>query len=249
MKQLMHFGAATASAYAFAQINPTFVEFLLRLSNTLFGFPRRLYYDCSGTAYGTDYSFWQFWWFVSWLLAYSICAFASRYKNAASRANFLHHLRYGPMAAFALFLLFVPVAEWEAIEKSKAKIRDYVENGSASTAGPYQSLYVRELQDYFNEYDSPEYKIYAETASEGLQSDNPMARVRALKMSRRFYDWERSPARSPFIEALRQGRDDEDLIVREEANEYIKEICDRCALNKDLNCYSILKALRQDADK
>jgi hypothetical protein len=243
MKQLIHFGAATASAYAYAQINPTLIEFLVRLSYAFFSFPRLCFNDCTGTAYETNYTFWQFWWFASWLAAYSICAFAVGYKNAVSRANFLHHLRYGPMAAFAVFLLLSPVAEWESIEKSKVKIRDYIENGSTSTPGPHQFLYVGGIQNYWNEYDSPEYKVYAETAAEGLQSDNPMARVRALKMSSRLYDRDRFPARSPFIEALQQGRNDKDLIFREEANEYIKEICNHCALNKDLDCYFILKAL------
>jgi hypothetical protein len=71
MKQLIHFGAATASACVYAQINPVFVEFLLRLLWTLFGYPR-LFYRCTESVEETDYAFWQFWWFASWLLAYSI---------------------------------------------------------------------------------------------------------------------------------------------------------------------------------
>jgi hypothetical protein len=80
IKRLVHFGAATASAYVYAQINPRLIEFLLKLSFTLFRFPRILYYDCEGNDYPPDYSLEKFCWFASWLLAYFICEFATRYK-------------------------------------------------------------------------------------------------------------------------------------------------------------------------
>jgi hypothetical protein len=249
LKRLVHFGAATASAYLYAQMMPGFFEFLSKLSFALFRFPRIFYIDCEGNDYPTDYSLEKFCWFASWLLAYAICEFAMRYKSDFCRANFLNHLRYGPLVAFAVFMLLAPVAEWEAIEKSKWKIRDYIENGSTSTGEPYQRLYVKGLSGYQNEFDSPEYKSYAETAAEGLQSDNPMVRVRALKMSSRLYDWNWLPYRSPFIEALKEGRNDEDIIFREEANEYIKQIYDECAKRNCPHCYLTRKTLAIDTGK
>jgi hypothetical protein len=47
--------------------------------------------------------------------------------------------------ACAIFLLLAPLAEWEAVEKSKWQIRDYLENGPASNYGTYESLYVKDL--------------------------------------------------------------------------------------------------------
>jgi hypothetical protein len=240
MKRLVHFGAATASAYLYAQMTPMLLEFLLKLSNRLFNFPRLCYSDCEGDTYQSDYSLGKFCWFTSWLLAYFICEFANRYKKDLSRPRILNHLCYGPLIAFAVFLFLAPVAEWEAIEKSKWKIRDYLENGSTSD---YGRLYIKELREDESVWSSPEYQIYAETAAEGLQSANPMTRVRALELSSQFYNWIERPYRSPFIEALQKGRNDKDIIFREDANEYIRKIYADCAGNDCPDCYFLRKAL------
>jgi hypothetical protein len=247
LKRLVHFGAATVSAYLYAQLTPMFFEFLLKTSFALFGFPKMIRFDCEGNEYPTDNSFEKFCWFTSWLVAYLICEFARRYKADGLRQSFLNHLRYGPLAAFVIFMLLAPVGEWEAIEKSKWKIRDYIENGSVSNYEAYESVYVKNLWNYRSVWDSPEYHVYAETAAKWLQSDNPMVRVRALKMSSRFYNWEVHPYRSPFIEALKNSRNEKDIIFREEANEYIRQLHTSCIKADCLECYFLRKALSLNA--
>lgn len=242
IKRLVHFGAATASAYFYAQMIPLMLEFLLKFSNRLFSFPR-LYHDCEGNTSQSDYSLEKFCWFASWLLAYLICEFAGRYKKDTSRPRMLNHLRYGPLVAFAVFLLLAPVAEWEAIEKSKWQIRDYLENGPTSDYAKNGRLYIKEPQGGESIWSTPEYQIYAETAAEGLQSDNPMTRVRALELSRQFYNWDERPYRSPFIEALQKGRNDRDIIYRETVKEYIRQIYADCAGSDCSDCYFLRKML------
>jgi hypothetical protein len=70
-----------------------------------------------------------------------------------------------------------------------------------------------------------------------------MIRVRALNMSSRFYDWNEHPYGSPFIEALHNGRNDEDMIFREEVNQYIRQIYADCAGSDCPDCYFLQKAL------
>jgi hypothetical protein len=243
MKSLLHFTAASTSALLYAQMSPLTIEFLLRVSNAILGFPKVYFSTCTGEVYPNDYSLWQFWWFISWLSAYLICAYARCYRQTTSRPTFLQHLRYGPMVAFAVYLLLVPLAEWEVIERSKGKIRDYMEDGSSAGFEPYRDLYVRGVLNYSYEFHPPEYELYAETAAEGLHSDHPMVRVRALKMSHFFYNQAANPWRSPFIRALSRSRHDSDPIFREEANELIRQLRTECAQKNSLNCQMTLKAL------
>jgi hypothetical protein len=243
MKRLVQFGAATLSAYLYAQLNPMFIEFLLKLSRMLISWPRLCYYDCQGNFHETDYTPLPFFWFASWLAAYAICEFVTRYKKNAMRSRLLLHLRYGPLTMFLIFALLVPVARWEAIERSKWRISEFVEDGPSANLEFYNSLYVEGLRTCENEMASPEYKIYATAAAEGLQSDNPIARIRALQVSSRLYDWQALPCDSPFIEALKQANLDDDLIFRERAKEYVEQIREACMRNPCTAHYLTLNAL------
>lgn len=110
------------------------------------------------------------------------------------------------------------------VQYSKYQIRSYVYGNTPLEQEIRLYLHNTDRGWCGNGYSATEYWLYAETAAEGFSSDDPKVRARSVRMSLQTYDWLNGVEKdSPFPKLIRQAANDENPLVQQMANEFLKD--------------------------
>ncbi|HKR23297.1 MAG TPA: hypothetical protein VJS17_11910 [Pyrinomonadaceae bacterium] len=214
--------SALLSAYIFVVYMPNPARLLYRLSP---------YYDCP-----SEYCWSQWYWYANlafniqivtaalWIGLWAILEVRNRRRFPLPTAKILTHLRYGPVAVFAFYMVTILAFDFAMIQYSRWKIISYVYSDAPVTEMPEFRLHNNYRHWCGNGAAAQEYALYGDTAAAYIDSGDPATRARALQASMFVYDWLNHPGYGPAIEALKKATADPDPMVRDIATRYSSEL-------------------------
>lgn len=164
---------------------------------------------------------------------YLIAEIVSIFGTSQRLSRLLFHLRFGPGAVLILSSLITLACDAALIEVSKYQIRQYVFNSGQSTEPPQIKLFNNYRSWCGNGFSAWENYLYFDTASAGMTDEDPHVRARSLLMAAEVRDF-LNGGDPRFREYLRSACDDDDTIVYQTAESYLrgsKSSCSQLASN------------------
>ena len=214
--------SAMLSAFIFVVYMPNPAHLLYRLSP---------YYRCV-----SEYCESQWFWYdelafdiklitaALWIGLWAILEVRNHRRFPLPTARILTHLRYGPIAVFALSIVAGLATDFAMIQHSRWKIISYIYSDAPVTEMPTFRLHNNYRHWCGNGAIAQEYALYGDTAAAFIDSGDPATRARALQASMFVYDWLNDPKTGPAIEAVKKATADPDPMVRDIAAKYSSEL-------------------------
>lgn len=158
---------------------------------------------------------------VIWLVPLVALETFLLWRNKNPFPRLLTHLRFAPLAIMFFSIVVTIAFDAAMVQYSKYQIRDYV-YGDAPPENEFRLKLHNTYRGWCgNGYSANEYRLYAETAAEGFSSADPKVRARSLRISIQTYDWLNGVEKdSPFSKLIKQAAQDEDLLVRQMAEDF-----------------------------
>lgn len=151
-------------------------------------------------------------WFAS-LVSFEI---AARVWENLYRSRWLKHLRFGPVAVWAFFLVIIVGFDIGMVQYSKLRIK-YYEFYSHTIEPPDFRPHVDYRGWCGNGYSARLSDLYLETAMSGLDSEKPDVRARSLLMVAAVDDFLNGSDREQILAVIAGGCSDSSTIVTEVA--------------------------------
>jgi hypothetical protein len=167
--------------------------------------------------------------FFVWIISHFVLEIAAYFKKQNTISYWLKHLRYAPTAVL-IFSIFITISfDMGMIANSKRQIRNFVYDDSQPIEYPEFALHNDYRGWCGNGYISHRSYLYLDTATEGLNNENPQVRARALLMTYKVADlFFNGTDREQFDEVLRKSCLDSSSIVVKTAEDVLKEAESNC---------------------
>ena len=146
----------------------------------------------------------------------------------------LTHLRYAPIGIMLFFTASVIIFDQAMVQYSRYQIRSYVYGETPPNADVWLNLHNTNRGWCGNGHSATIYSLYSETSAEGFSSADPEVRARSTRASLQVYDWLNGTCDGPFPELIRRAEIDEDPLVREMAEKFLKDRHNFCRLSRRL---------------
>ena len=173
---------------------------------------------------------------------YLIAEIVDIFASSQRLSGLLFHFRFGPVVVLFLSSLITLGCDAAMIEISKYRIRQYVFDSGESTEPPQIKLFNNYRHWCGNGFSAQENYLYFDTASSGIDNEDPHVRARSLLMAADVRDF-LNGGDPRFREYLRAACDDDDPIVYQTAETYLRDSNTSCSeleskqANKSFNIY------------
>ena len=159
---------------------------------------------------------------------YLVAEIVHIFGNSQRLSRLLLHLRFGPVVVIFLSSLITFACDAVMIEVSKFQIRQYIFHSGESIDPPDIKLFNNYRHWCGNGFSAWENYHYFDTASSGIEHEDPYVRARSLLMAARVRDfWNGGDPR--FREYLRSACDDNDRVVYEVADGHLRQSKSSCS--------------------
>jgi hypothetical protein len=168
-----------------------------------------------------------FWTAASWIAAHLIFETIQFLSSNFRYKKLLTNLRYAPVMILIISGFAVVSYDAGMIAYSRQQIRNYIYNDSQLVIEPDISLHNNYRSWCGNGFFAQENYLYFDTASEGINDENPFVRSRSLIMMSEVRDWINGGDKR-FDDHLANSCRDPDALVRNTAEVLLNDSDSSC---------------------